>query len=69
MIRYAPTNLDGQHRTVTHNRHISTKKDDGSRPTLRRSPNGTIDDGGDDQKVPKDQDERPTLKRRDNDQT
>jgi len=54
--------------TMLHNHHINIKKDDGSRPTLRRSPNGTIDDGSDDQKAPKDQDERPTLKRRDSDQ-
>ena len=53
---------------VMHNRHLNTKKDDGTRPTLRRSPNGTVDDENGDQKAPKDQDERPTLKRRDNDQ-
>jgi len=39
---------------------------DSNRPTLRRSPNGTIDDENGDKKAPKDQDERPTLKRRDN---
>ena len=48
-----------------HNRRINTKND-GSRPTLRRNPNGTIDDENGDQKAPKDQDERPTLKSRDN---
>jgi predicted Zn-dependent protease len=53
---------------VLHNRPRNAKKDDGSRPTLRRSPNGTVDDENGDQKAPKDQDERPTLKRRDNDQ-
>jgi predicted Zn-dependent protease len=53
---------------VMHNRRMNTKKDDGSRPTLRRSPNGTVDDDNGDKKAPKDQDERPTLKRRDNDQ-
>jgi predicted Zn-dependent protease len=51
---------------MMHNRRIDTKKDDGSRPTLRRSPNGTIDEENGDKKAPKDQDERPTLKRRDN---
>jgi len=53
---------------VMHNRQMNAKKNDGSRPTLRRSPNSTIDDENGDQKAPKDQDERPTLKRRDNDQ-
>jgi len=53
---------------VLHNRPRNAKKDDGSRPTLRRSPNGTVDDENGDRKAPKDQDERPTLKRRDNDQ-
>jgi predicted Zn-dependent protease len=53
---------------MLHNRRrIDTKKDDGSRPTLRRNPNGTIDDENSDKKAPKDQDERPTLKRRDGD--
>ncbi len=52
---------------VIHNRgRINAKKDDGSRPTLRRSPNRTSDDEGGDKKAPADQDERPTLKRRDN---
>jgi len=54
---------------MMHNRRIDTKKDDGSRPTLRRNPgSGTIDDENGDKKAPKDQDERPTLKRRDTDQ-
>ncbi len=52
---------------ILHNRRVDTKKDDGSRPTLRRNPNGTIDDENNDKKAPKDQDERPTLKRRDGD--
>ncbi len=53
---------------MLHNRRrIDTKKDDGSRPTLRRNPSGTIDDENNDKKAPKDQDERPTLKRRDGD--
>jgi len=53
---------------MLHNRRLNIKKDDGSRPTLRRNPGGTIDDENGDKKAPKDQDERPTLKRRDNDQ-
>jgi beta-barrel assembly-enhancing protease len=44
---------------------------DSSRPRLRRSPGGTSgpigDDGSDEQKSKSDSDERPTLKRRDND--
>ena len=52
---------------MLHNRRVDTKKGDGSRPTLRRNPNGTIDDENSDKKAPKDQDERPTLKRRDGD--
>jgi beta-barrel assembly-enhancing protease len=54
--------------SMLHNRRRVGTKDDGSRPTLRRAPGsgtGTIEDDGD-QKAPKDQDERPTLKRRDN---
>ncbi|HVN04146.1 MAG TPA: M48 family metallopeptidase [Bryobacteraceae bacterium] len=49
-----------------HNRRRTDKKDDGNRPTLRRTPgsgNGPVDDNG--QQQPADQDERPTLKRRD----
>ncbi len=50
---------------MLHNRRRTDKKDDG-RPTLRRNPgSGPIDDGSDDKKPPADQDERPTLKRRD----
>jgi predicted Zn-dependent protease len=50
---------------MLHNRRRIDKKDDG-RPTLRRNPgSGPIDDGSDDKKPPADQDERPTLKRRD----
>jgi predicted Zn-dependent protease len=49
-----------------HNRRRLDKgKDDPSRPTLRKSPGsgaGTVDDNG---QPPADQDERPTLKRRD----
>ncbi len=50
---------------MLHNRRIGTKNDS-NRPTLRRSPgSGPIDDEDTDKKQPKDQDERPTLKRRD----
>ena len=53
---------------MLHNRRRTDKKDDPSRPTLRRNPgSGPIDDGSDDKKAPADQDERPTLKRRDSD--
>jgi predicted Zn-dependent protease len=53
---------------MLHNRRRIEKKDDPSRPTLRRNPgSGPIDDGSDDKKAPADQDERPTLKRRDGD--
>ncbi len=48
-----------------HNRRKEKGKDDPSRPTLRRSPgSGTGPADGED-KQPADQDERPTLKRRD----
>jgi beta-barrel assembly-enhancing protease len=53
---------------MLHNRRRIDTKDDASRPTLRRSPGsgtGPIGDEGD-KKAPKDEDERPTLKRRDN---
>ena len=51
-----------------HNRRKVDSKDDSSRPRLRRAPgSGTIDSGDDEEKKQKpDQDERPTLKRRDN---
>jgi predicted Zn-dependent protease len=52
---------------MLHNRRRVDTKEDSSRPTLRRSPGsgtGPIEDEGD-KKAPKDQDERPTLKRRD----
>jgi predicted Zn-dependent protease len=53
-------------RTVAmHNsRKIDTAKDTG-RPTLRRNPNGQIDANGDEKAPTADQDDRPTLKRRD----
>ncbi|HKW97075.1 MAG TPA: M48 family metallopeptidase [Bryobacteraceae bacterium] len=52
---------------MLHNRRLDVKKEDSNRPTLRRNPgNGPIEDENTDKKAPKDQDERPTLKRRDN---
>ena len=49
-----------------HNHRKEKGKDDPSRPTLRRSPgSGTGPVGDDKDKQPADQDERPTLKRRD----
>jgi len=45
-------------------RKIDTAKDTG-RPTLRRNPNGQIDANGDEKAPTADQDDRPTLKRRD----
>ena len=52
---------------MLHNRRRIDTKDDASRPTLRRSPgSGTGPIGDDEKKAPKDEDERPTLKRRDN---
>jgi beta-barrel assembly-enhancing protease len=45
-------------------RKIDSAKDAG-RPTLRRNPNGKIDADGNDSAPPADQDDRPTLKRRD----
>src|ERR1044071_9552619 len=51
-----------------HNRRKVDTKEDSSRPRLRRAPGsgGTIDDDNPEQKQKPDQDERPTLKRRDN---
>jgi len=45
-------------------RKIDDAKDSG-RPTLRRNPNGQIDANGEEKPTPADQDDRPTLKRRD----
>jgi len=45
-------------------RKIDSSKDAG-RPTLRRNPNGQIDANGDEKAPTADQDDRPTLKRRD----
>jgi predicted Zn-dependent protease len=52
-----------------HNHRKVDDAKDASRPRLRRAPgSGTIDDGSGDDKKPKtDDDERPTLKRRDGD--
>jgi len=50
---------------VLHNRRRIDKKEDPNRPTLRRSPGSGPIDSDDDKKAPSDQDERPTLKRRD----
>jgi beta-barrel assembly-enhancing protease len=51
-----------------HNRRKVDPKEDSNRPRLRRAPgSGTIDSGDEEEKKQKpDQDERPTLKRRDN---
>jgi beta-barrel assembly-enhancing protease len=49
---------------MLHNRRLD-RKDDPNRPTLRRSPGSGPIDTDDDKKAPADQDERPTLKRRD----
>ena len=53
--------------SMLHNRRRIDTKEDSSRPTLRRSPgSGTGPIGDEEKKAPKDEDERPTLKRRDN---
>ena len=51
-----------------HNRRKVDSKEDSNRPRLRRAPgSGTIDSGDEEEKKQQpDQDERPTLKRRDN---
>ena len=50
-----------------HNRRKVDKPEDANRPRLRRAPgNGPIDEDNPDKKPKPDQDERPTLKRRDN---
>jgi predicted Zn-dependent protease len=46
-------------------RSLMSSKDSG-RPTLRRNANGTIDSNGNDTAPASNQDDRPTLKRRDN---
>src|ERR1700733_2277734 len=50
-----------------HNRRKEKGKDDPNRPTLRRSPGSGTGPVDDNDKQPADQDERPTLKRRDSD--
>jgi len=52
--------------SLHNHRGLDKGKDDPSRPTLRKSPGsgaGTVDDNS---QQPADQDDRPTLKRRDN---
>jgi beta-barrel assembly-enhancing protease len=49
-----------------HNRRTVDMTKDSDRPTLRRNPNGQIDSNGDEKAPNTDQDDRPTLKRRDN---
>jgi predicted Zn-dependent protease len=49
-----------------HNRRKVDDVKDAGRPTLRRNPNGQIDSNGDEKAPKTDQDDRPTLKRRDN---
>ena len=49
-----------------HNRRKIDDSKDSGRPTLRRNPNGQIDSNGDEKAPKPDQDDRPTLKRRDN---
>jgi len=50
---------------MLHNRRLDRKDDKSDRPTLRRTPGSGPIDSDDDKKAPADQDERPTLKRRD----
>jgi hypothetical protein len=55
---------------MLHNHRKVDTKDDPDRPRLRRAPctgTGPVDDNADDKQKP-DQDERPTLKRRPDDQ-
>ncbi len=49
-----------------HNRKKVEDPKDAGRPTLRRNPNGQIDSNGDEKAPKTDQEDRPTLKRRDN---
>jgi predicted Zn-dependent protease len=57
---------DVKGRTVAmHNGRKIDNSKDSSRPTLRRNPNGQIDANGDEKAPTVDQDDRPTLKRRD----
>jgi len=52
---------------MLHNRRKLDTKEDSSRPKLRRAPGsgGQVDENGDGKKPKADEDERPTLKRRD----
>jgi beta-barrel assembly-enhancing protease len=52
--------------TAMHNRRKIDDTKDSGRPTLRRNPNGQIDANGDEKAPKADDDDRPTLKRRDN---
>ena len=47
-----------------HNRRSTDTTKDSGRPTLRRNPNGQIDSNGDETAPKDDQNDRPTLKRR-----
>ncbi|MDQ1469633.1 MAG: hypothetical protein QOJ99_1113 [Bryobacterales bacterium] len=49
-----------------HNRRKVDDVKDAGRPTLRRNPNGQIDVNGDEKAPKADQEDRPTLKRREN---
>src|ERR1017187_10553403 len=51
--------------SLHNHRKLEKGKDDPSRPTLRRSPGSGTGPVDDNDKQPADQDERPTLKRRD----
>jgi predicted Zn-dependent protease len=53
--------------SLHNHRKMEKGKDDPSRPTLRRSPGSGTGPVDDNDKQPADQDERPTLKRRDSD--
>jgi predicted Zn-dependent protease len=58
---------DVKNRTLAmHNRRKVDDMKDAGRPTLRRNPNGQIDSNGNEKAPAPDQDDRPTLKRRDN---
>src|ERR1035438_9121388 len=58
---------DVKARTVAmHGRKQVDPTKDAGRPTLRRNPNGQIDSNGDETAPKTDQEDRPTLKRRDN---
>jgi len=52
---------------MLHNRRLDRKDDNKDRPRLRRTPGSGPIDTDDDKKAPADQDDRPTLKRRDGD--